>query len=130
MEPFRHHIFVCTQEKPAGVDSCPANRSLSVLETLEHEVLAQGIDPDVQISTCGCLGLCDDGPILIVYPEGIWYRWVQTGDVAEIVSSHLRANRPVSRLEWEDGPAMKKLSTEHREHYREMVKAKTNAGKL
>lgn len=129
MEPFRYHIFVCTQEKPAGVDSCPANRSLSVLETLEREVLAQAIDADVQVTTCGCLGLCDDGPVLIIYPQGIWYRRVQAGDVAEIVSSHLRSNRPLSRLVWNDGPAMRKLSTEHRDRYREMVKAKASAGK-
>jgi NADH:ubiquinone oxidoreductase subunit E len=65
MEPFGHHVFICTQQKPEGVTSCPNNGSLGVLQSLERELGFQGLDNEVQLTTCGCLGLCDDGPIMI-----------------------------------------------------------------
>ena len=130
MEPFRHHIFVCTQEKPEGVPCCPGNGSWSLVQTLGRELSSQGLDNDVQVSTCGCLGLCDDGPIMITYPEGIWYRKVKEVDIPEIVSSHLRSGKVVTRLAWSDAPAVKAAATEHRDHYRAMVKARDEAGIL
>ncbi|MGA2484196.1 MAG: methyltransferase [Candidatus Acidiferrales bacterium] len=130
MEPFRHHVFVCTQEKPEGITSCPNNGSLRVLQALERELGAQGLDNEVQLTTCGCLGLCDDGPIMITYPEGVWYHKVKEEDVPEIVDSHLRCGRVVSRLAWSDSQAMKSEATEHREHYRAMVRARDEAGVL
>lgn len=130
MEPFRHHVFVCTQEKPEGATSCPGNESWQVLRALEKEIGAQGLDNEVQLTTCGCLGLCDDGPIVIVYPEGVWYHKVKEEDVAEIVESHLRGGKVVARLAWNDAEAMKAASVEHREKYRALVKAKDEAGIL
>jgi len=130
MEPFRHHIFVCTQEKPEGVPCCPANGSWQLLHALETEILSQGLDNDVQLSTCGCLGLCDEGPILIVYPDAVWYHKVQLVDVPEIVSSHLRDGKTVARLAWTDAPAMKAMGIEHRDHFRAMLKARDRAGIL
>ena len=93
MEPFRHHVFVCTQEKPEGVTCCPGNGSQRVLQALHRELGSQGLDNEVQVNTCSCLGLCDEGPIMITYPEGIWYRNIKEQDVPEIVSSHLRRAR-------------------------------------
>jgi (2Fe-2S) ferredoxin/predicted O-methyltransferase YrrM len=130
MEPFRRHIFVCTQEKPEGVTSCPNNGSFRVLQALERELVSQGLDDEVQVTTCGCLGLCDDGPIMITYPDGVWYHKVKDEDVSEIVGSHLRSGKVVSRLAWTDSPAMKAEATEHRDRYRAMVKARDEAGIL
>ena len=123
MEPFHHHVFVCTQQKPEGVPSCPGSSSLQVLQALEREVLAQGLDDDVQITTCGCLGLCDDRPVMIVYPEGTWYRKIQEEDVPEIVASHLGAGKIVNRLAWADLPAMKSQAIDHRNKYRATLKS-------
>ncbi len=130
MEPFRHHIFVCTQEKPEGVTCCPGGGSWSILQSLERELATQGLDDDVQVSTCGCLGLCDDGPIMIAYPEGVWYREVKREDVAEIVSSHFLDGKVVTRLAWNEAAAMKAASSEHRARYRAMVKGRDAAGTL
>lgn len=130
MEPFPHHVFVCTQAKPEGATSCPANHSWQVLAALEAELCKQGLDDAVQVTTCGCLGLCDDGPVMIVYPEGVWYRKLKEEDVAEIVSLHLRSGNIVSRLVWSDGQGMTAEATEHRDHYRAMVKARDEAGIL
>jgi 3-hydroxy-5-methyl-1-naphthoate 3-O-methyltransferase len=130
MEPFRHHLFVCTQTKPEGATSCPVNRSWQVLQTLETELIKQGLDAEVQVSTCGCLGLCDDGPVMTVYPEGVWYRKIREEDIAEIVSSHLKSGKPVSRLVWGDPQEMRAEMIEHRDRYRAMVKARDQAGTL
>ena len=130
MEPFRQHVFICTQGKPEGATSCPGNGSWRVLQALERELAGQGLDDQVQVTTCGCLGLCDDGPVMITYPEGVWYHKVKEEDVPEIVNSHLLSGKVVSRLAWSDSHAMNAQAKEHRDHYRAMVKARDEAGIL
>ncbi len=129
MEPYRHHVFVCLQQKPEGVPSCPSNGAQAVLDALGPAIMKAGIDDDVQVTTCGCMGLCEEGPVLIVYPEGVWYRKVSTNDVAEIVKSHLVQGKVVARLQWDEAAAMKAMSIEHRNQYRAMLKAKAEAAK-
>ena len=63
MEPFRFHLFVCTQQKPEGVPSCPASGAFAVLDALDREIQARGLNHEVQLTTCGCMGLCDEGPV-------------------------------------------------------------------
>ncbi|HEX6881621.1 MAG TPA: methyltransferase dimerization domain-containing protein, partial [Terriglobales bacterium] len=130
MEPFRHHVFVCTQVKAEGVTSCSASGSGGMLAALIKSLTDHGLDDDVQVTTCGCMGLCDDGPVMIVYPDGVWYRKLQPGDMDEIVKSHLKDGAIVSRLEWCDATAMKSASLEHRNQYRAMLQARDKAGTL
>ncbi len=135
MEPFRFHLFVCTQQKPEGVPSCPASGSFAVLGALDREIQARGLNHrglnnDVQLTTCGCMGLCDEGPVMVVYPAGLWYRRVQPSDVSEIVDAHLRDGKPVDRLIWNDAAAMKAMAVEHGEKYREAMAAREKAGVL
>jgi (2Fe-2S) ferredoxin/predicted O-methyltransferase YrrM len=130
MEPFRFHFFVCTQQKPEGIPSCPASGSFAVLDALDREIQARGFDNDVQLTTCGCMGLCDEGPVMVVYPAGVWYRRVQPSDVSEIVRTHLGDGKPVDRLVWNDAPAMKAMAAEHREKFRDAMAAREKAGVL
>jgi len=130
MEPFRFHLFVCTQQKPEGVTSCPASGSFAVLEALDREIQAGTLKGNAQLTTCGCMGLCDEGPVLVVYPEGVYYRRLKPSDVAEIVHSHLEHGKPVDRIVWKDAAAMKAMSAEHEEKYRAMVAARDRAGTL
>ena len=130
MEPFRFHLFVCTQQKPEGVQSCPAAGSFAVLVRLDREIQSQGLEADVQLTTCGCLGLCDEGPVLVVYPAGVWYRRVQPSDVPEIVATHLAGGKPVERLVWNDEAAMKAMAVEHRDKFRESMAAREKSGVL
>jgi (2Fe-2S) ferredoxin/SAM-dependent methyltransferase len=130
MELFRFHVFVCTQQKPEGVPSCPASGSFAVLNALDRETQARGVSNDVQLTTCGCMGLCDEGPVMVVYPEGVWYRGVQPSDISEIVDTHLRGGKLVDRLVWNDAPAMKAMSVEHGEKFRAAMAARDKAGTL
>jgi (2Fe-2S) ferredoxin/predicted O-methyltransferase YrrM len=130
MEPFRFHLFVCTQQKPEGVPSCPASGSFAVLDALDREIQARGLNHDVQLTTCGCMGLCDEGPVMVVYPAGVWYRHVQASDVSEIVGGHLGDGKPVDRLVWNDVPAMKAMAVEHGDKFRAAMAAREKSGML
>ena len=98
MEPFRYHVFICDQKKPEGVPCCPARGSAATLEALRKGVAARGLLDEVQITTCGSLGVCERGPNLVVYPEGIWYSGVRPEDVPELIESHFVQGRVVERL--------------------------------
>ncbi|HKJ92406.1 MAG TPA: (2Fe-2S) ferredoxin domain-containing protein [Longimicrobiales bacterium] len=98
MEPFRCHVYMCDQLKPEGIPGCAANGSEAVIEAMRAEIGNQGLDADVQVTTCGSLGLCESGPNMVVYPEGVWYSGVHVEDVAEIVREHFGNGRVVERL--------------------------------
>ena len=71
-----------------------------------------------------------EGPVLVVYPEGVWHRRVQPSDIPEIVAQHLLEGKPVDRLIWNDASAMKAMSIEHGEHFRQAMAAREKAGTL
>ncbi|MGA2271507.1 MAG: methyltransferase [Bryobacteraceae bacterium] len=128
MEPFRYHIYVCDRQKPEGVPCCPARGSRGMLEELRREIVAQGLENDVQITTCGSLGLCERGPNMVVYPEGVWYSGVRVEDVREIVESHFRQGRPVSRLINTDAAALATEVCANRDRYLASLRARDAAG--
>jgi len=128
MEPFRYHVYVCDQQKPEGVPCCPARGSRGMMEELRREIVAQGLANDVQITTCGSLGLCERGPNMVVYPEGVWYSGVRAEDVREIVDSHFHQGRPVSRLVNTDRAALATEVCANRDRYLASVRAREAAG--
>jgi (2Fe-2S) ferredoxin len=107
MEPFRYHVYVCTQEKPEGRPCCSSRGAGAVLDALRAEIGKAGLGDEVQVTTSGSVGLCERGPNLIVYPGGVWYSGVQVADVPEIVREHFANRRPVERLRSGDGAALK-----------------------
>ncbi len=127
MEPFRHHVYICTQEKPEGLPSCTVNGCQAVLEALRRELGAAGLDDEVQVTTCGSLGLCTRGPNMVVYPEGVWYSGVKVEDVAEIVGQHLSGGRPVARLQNTDPEALKSEILEAKRKYLAWLAAQRSA---
>jgi (2Fe-2S) ferredoxin len=124
MEPFRYHAFVCTQEKSDSSTCCAGGGSAKVLEALHREIGAAGLSDDVQVSSCGCLGLCESGPVMVLYPEGTWYTKLTSEEIPQIVASHLLNGKRVTRLLREDAAAMKAEILEHRRKYLEMVRRK------
>ena len=114
MEPFRLHVYACQQEKPGGAPCCSARGSALVLDALRKEIASQGMLDEVQVTSCGSLGMCERGPNLVVYPEGVWYAGVQPADVPEIVREHFRHGRVVKRLASTDPVALKREITENR----------------
>ncbi len=89
---FRSNVLVC------GGTGCTSSNSEKIIECLESEIKAQGLDKEVNVVRTGCFGLCALGPIMIVYPEGAFYSMVTPEDVPEIVEEHLLKGRIVQRL--------------------------------
>ena len=86
---FKKHVFVCTEGK-----TCPNQGSNEVLS----ELRSQASDKTIRINKAGCLGQCGNGPMVVVYPEGVWYCQVATSDCKELVQEHLGKNQIVERL--------------------------------
>ncbi|SPE22182.1 O-methyltransferase (modular protein) [Acidobacteriia bacterium SbA2] len=107
MGPFRYHVFVCEQQKAEGMACCAARGSAKVLEALRKEVAQKGVTNEVLVTACGSFGLCDRGPNMIVYPEGVWYSGVGPQDVPEIVQAHFQGGRVVERLANKDVAVLK-----------------------
>ncbi len=128
MEPFQYHVYVCDQQKPEGVPSCTACGARGTIEALRREIVARGLANAVQITTCGSLGLCERGPNMVVYPEGVWYSGVRAEDVPEIVNSHFRQGRPVSRLVNTDQAALAAEVCANRDRYLASLRARDAAG--
>lgn len=92
MEIYRSHILVC---KGTG---CVSSGSAEVKEALEKEIEKKGLSNEVKVVQTGCLGLCELGPNVLVYPEGSYYCRVKPSDVPEIIEEHLLKGRIVERL--------------------------------
>jgi (2Fe-2S) ferredoxin/2-polyprenyl-3-methyl-5-hydroxy-6-metoxy-1,4-benzoquinol methylase len=130
MEPFRYHVFVCDQQKPEGMACCAMRGSAKVIETLRKEAAERGLSNDVQITPCASLGLCDRGPNMVVYPDGIWYSNVMPQDVAEIVENHFQSGRVVERLVNKDASALKAEIFTNRDKMLAAQRAQEDAGVL
>jgi (2Fe-2S) ferredoxin/SAM-dependent methyltransferase len=130
MGPFRYHVFVCEQQKAEGMPCCAARGSGKVLEALRKEVAEKGLANDVLVTGCGSFGLCDRGPNMIVYPEGVWYSSVGPQDVPEIVQSHFQAGRVVERLANKDAAALKQEICANRDKAMAAQRAQAAAGVL
>jgi (2Fe-2S) ferredoxin len=99
---YRKHIFFCTNDRGAGADrpSCNQCGSSAIREYAKSRVKELGLagEGNVRVNTSGCLDRCEEGPVCVVYPEGVWYTYVDETDVDEIIESHLVGGKPVERL--------------------------------
>ena len=95
------HVFVCTSSRINGTQKgyCHSNASSEIVTNFLESIEENDISDKVMVTNTGCLGLCNDGPIVIIYPEGTWYGKVTPDDVDEIVESHLINGEIVKRLE-------------------------------
>jgi len=89
---YRSHVLICNGT------GCLASKSAEIMQELEKNLAAHGIDKEVKIVKTGCFGLCEKGPIMVIYPEGATYCHVSPADVPEIVEEHLVKGRIVKRL--------------------------------
>ena len=97
---YERHVFVCENRRPAGHPRgcCASRGGSSVKEALKAELQARGLQGRIRANSAGCLDACEQGPSMVVYPEGVWYGGVTPEDVKEIVERHLVGGEPVERL--------------------------------
>jgi len=102
MTKFRQHFFVCTNTRPPFAKiSCGTNGSNETLALLKQEIENRELKSEVRACASSCLGPCEDGPMIVVYPEATWYKNVKPEDIPEIVESHILNNKVVKRLKYE-----------------------------
>jgi (2Fe-2S) ferredoxin/predicted O-methyltransferase YrrM len=101
-----------------------------MIETLRREIDARGLEDVVLVTTCGSLGLCEWGPNMIVYPEGVWYAGVTPADVPEIVRSHFQEDTPVERLAQMDAAGVRAEILSNRRKRQAAMRARDSAGAL
>ncbi len=102
MSHYQRHIFFCTNVREEGADrpSCGHCGSQAIRDYAKARVKELGMSGPgkVRVNSAGCLDRCEEGPVCVVYPEGVWYTYVDESDVDEIIDSHLVAGKPVERL--------------------------------
>ena len=130
MQPFRFHVFACEQRKAEGLPSCYARGSADTIDALRRELADRGLADVVQLTTTGSLGLCERGPNLVVYPDGVWYSGVRPSDVPEIVAEHFGRGRPVERLLNRDAAAVREEIATNRGRALAALRARDAAGVL
>ena len=95
----RSHVLIC------GGTGCTSSGSVKILDAMNAEIAAKGLQDEIKVVGTGCFGLCALGPIMIVYPEGTFYSCVKVEDVPEIVEEHFLKGRPVERLVYHESKA-------------------------
>lgn len=100
MSYFKHHVFFCCNQRAPG-ETCCAARGAVEMQTYAKERIAQlklKGKGNIRINKAGCLDRCDEGPVLVVYPDAVWYTYVDKDDIEEIIQEHLINGRIVERL--------------------------------
>ena len=101
MSHFHKHVFFCTNQRTDGSDCCNRHGAQKMRDYAKDKLKALGLSTEkkrIRINSAGCMDRCDDGPVLVVYPEGVWYTYVDESDIDEIIEEHLKNGRVVERL--------------------------------
>jgi (2Fe-2S) ferredoxin len=100
MSYYQRHIFFCLNKRDSGEACCADHDAQAGFERCKSKVKAAGIHGPggVRVNRAGCLDRCAGGPVAVVYPDAVWYSYVDASDIDEIVESHLVNGRPVERL--------------------------------
>ena len=100
MSYFQRHVFFCCNQRAPGETCCNNHGAQQMRDYAKERVKKLRLDGPgkVRVNVAGCLDRCDEGPVLVVYPDGVWYTYVDREDVDEIIREHLQHGRIVERL--------------------------------
>jgi (2Fe-2S) ferredoxin len=100
MSYFSKHVFFCCNQRGGGENCCNNHGASEMRAYAKDRIKALKLSGKgkVRINQAGCLDRCDEGPVLVVYPEEVWYTYVDQADIDEIIDEHLVHGRVVERL--------------------------------
>ena len=100
MSYYKHHVFFCQNQRDMPEACCASHGSVAMRDYCKSRVKALGLagEGKVRVNQAGCLDRCEEGPVMVVYPEGTWYTYVDKTDIDEIIEEHLVNGRVVDRL--------------------------------
>jgi (2Fe-2S) ferredoxin len=103
MSHYRHHLFFCLNRRDDGRACCADHDAERMQAHAKDRIKQLGLSGagKVRVNKAGCLDRCELGPVLVVYPEAVWYTYVDEKDIDEIIDSHVVGGRPVARLRLE-----------------------------
>jgi (2Fe-2S) ferredoxin len=104
MSYYRHHVFFCTNQREDGSQCCGQCGAQGMRDHLKRRTKELGLTGHggVRVNTAGCLDRCDLGPVIVVYPQAVWYTYVDKEDIDEILERHLVKGEVVERLRLPD----------------------------
>jgi (2Fe-2S) ferredoxin len=97
---YRHHVFFCCNQRESGAKCCNNHGAQQMREYAKTQIKEMKLSGPgkVRVNVAGCLDRCEEGPVMVIYPEGVWYTYVDRDDIDEIISEHLVNGRIVERL--------------------------------
>lgn len=100
MSFYKSHVFFCCNQRTSGEACCNDHGSQKMRDYAKRRVAELGLSgpQQVRINQASCMDRCSEGPVLVVYPEGVWYTYVDQADIDEIIDEHLVKGNPVQRL--------------------------------
>lgn len=100
MSYYQYHVFFCTNERQQGEQCCEHCNATAIRNYAKDRIKQLGLAGagKVRINTAGCLDRCELGPVIVVYPEAVWYTYLDREDIDEIINEHLINGRVVHRL--------------------------------
>ena len=100
MSHYRHHVFFCTNLREPGRTCCGRCGAADLRAYAKERIKALGLSGrgGVRINTAGCMDRCEEGPVIAVYPDAVWYTYVDQEDIDEIIDRHLVNGEVVERL--------------------------------
>ena len=100
MSYYRHHVFFCLNQRSNGEACCAQHEAQAGFDHCKKRIKDAGLagPGGIRVNKAGCLDRCAGGPVVVVYPEAVWYTYVDREDIDEIVDSHLAKGQPVERL--------------------------------
>ncbi|MEO7853369.1 MAG: (2Fe-2S) ferredoxin domain-containing protein [Rubrivivax sp.] len=101
MSYYQRHIFFCLNQRDGGKECCAQHDPQAAIDRCKSRVKGLGLagPGGVRVNKAGCLDRCAGGPVAVVYPEAVWYTYVDLADIDEIVDSHLKQGQVVERLQ-------------------------------
>jgi (2Fe-2S) ferredoxin len=100
MSYYQYHVFFCTNQRDDGRQCCADFDAQEMRDYAKDKVkkLKLTAQHQCRVNNAGCLDRCKDGPVLVVYPEGVWYKYADKADIDEIIERHLQQGQVVERL--------------------------------
>lgn len=100
MSYYKYHVFFCTNLREDGAKCCAASGGQAMRDYAKGKIKALDMNGagKCRINSAGCMDRCNEGPLLVVYPEGVWYTYVDEHDIDEIIERHLQHGEVVERL--------------------------------
>ena len=100
MQYYKHHVFFCINQRTDGRACCQDHNALAMRDYMKMRIKQESLSGKggVRVNQAGCLDRCEHGPVMVIYPEGTWYTYMDEEDIDDVINQHIKGGQPVSRL--------------------------------